>query len=42
MQIEVQSRWQLADTALDAWLFLVSLVALLATEWGLRKRWGLV
>jgi len=42
MQIEVQSRWQLADTALDAWLFLVCLVALLATEWGLRKRWGLV
>jgi len=42
MQIEVQSRWQFADTALDAWLFLLGLVALLGTEWGLRKKWGLV
>jgi hypothetical protein len=42
MQIEVQSRWQLADTALDAWLFLLVVTALLVTEWALRKKWGLV
>jgi uncharacterized membrane protein len=42
MQIEVQSKWQLADTALDAWLFLLLVVGLLGAEWGLRKHWGLV
>ena len=42
MLVEVQSRWQLADTALDAWLFLLCIVGLLAGEWILRKRWGLV
>jgi uncharacterized membrane protein len=41
-QVEVQSRWQLADTALDAWLLLLVVVGLLVIEWVLRKRWGLV
>ncbi len=39
---EVLTRWQLADTAWDAWLVLLLLAALLGTEWYLRKRWGLV
>jgi len=42
LRIEVQSRWQLADTALDAWLFLLVFLGLVTTEWALRKRWGLV
>ncbi|MFO0901437.1 MAG: glutamine amidotransferase [Pirellulales bacterium] len=41
-QIEVQTRWQLGDTAFDAWLLFVSFVALWSVEWYLRKRWGLV
>ena len=39
---EVQTRWQLGDTWIDAWLFLIFLIGLLATEWYLRKRWELV
>jgi uncharacterized membrane protein len=42
MEIEVQTRWQLADTDRDAWLLLACFVGLLAGEWVLRKRWGLV
>jgi hypothetical protein len=42
MQIEIQSRWQLADTAWDAWLYVLILVGLLTAEWSLRKTWGLV
>jgi hypothetical protein len=42
VEVEVESRWQLADTALDAWLCLFVLVALLGSEWALRKTWGLV
>lgn len=41
-EIEVQSKWQLGDTALDAWLFLIILVGVLTAEWALRKKWGLV
>ena len=41
-QINVQTKWQLADTSLDAWLFLTLLVAVLGGEWFLRKKWGLV
>jgi hypothetical protein len=41
-QIEVQSKWQLTDTALDAWLLLLCLVGLLTAEWALRKTWRLV
>ena len=37
-----QTRWKLASTAADAWLFLLALTALLTTEWWLRKKWGLV
>lgn len=41
-EIETQSRWQLGDTPADAWSYFLVLVALLCTEWFLRKRWGLV
>ena len=39
---ERQTRWKLASTATDAWIFFLALTALLTTEWWLRKRWGLV
>ena len=42
MDIEVQTKWQLADTGRDAWSLLLLLVALLTAEWFLRKKWGLV
>ena len=42
MEIEIQSKWQLADTSLDAWLFFVCFVGLLSVEWFLRKKWSLV
>ena len=41
-EVEVQTSWQLGDTAIDAWLFLLGLVSLLSAEWGLRKKWGVV
>ncbi len=41
-EIETQSKWQLGDTAWDAWSFYLLLVGLLGSEWYLRKRWGLV
>ena len=37
-----QTKWQLASTPTDAWLFFVVFVALLGTDWFLRKKWGLV
>lgn len=42
MEIEVQTKWQLADTARDAWAVFLLFIALLTTEWFLRKKWGLV
>ena len=42
MEIEVQTKWQLADTSRDAWAVLLVFVALLTAEWFLRKKWGLV
>jgi uncharacterized membrane protein len=42
LEIEVLTKWQLADTALDAWLFFMCLIGLLTSEWALRKKWGLV
>lgn len=42
LEIDVQAKWQLGDTALDAWLLLLLLVGLLTGEWFLRKKWGLV
>jgi len=42
MDIEIQTKWQLADTPRDAWTLLILLVALLTAEWALRKKWGLV
>jgi hypothetical protein len=42
VRVEILSRWQLGDTALDAWLFFLAVIALVSSEWILRKRWGLV
>jgi uncharacterized membrane protein len=42
MQIEIPQKWQLGDTWRDGLAFLAAFVAALATEWYLRKRWGLV
>ncbi len=42
LEIEVQTKWQLADTAQDAWTLLLTVVLLLTAEWFLRKKWGLV
>jgi uncharacterized membrane protein len=42
VEVEVQSRWQLGDTALDAWLLFLLVVVLISSEWILRKKWGLV
>lgn len=42
LQVEVQAKWRLGDTAFDAWLFVLAVITLLTTEWLLRKRWGLV
>jgi uncharacterized membrane protein len=39
---ERQTRWKLAATGPDAWLFFLVLTALLSVEWFLRKKWGLV
>ena len=39
---ERQTRWKLAATGPDAWLFFLALTALLSAEWFLRKKWGLV
>jgi uncharacterized membrane protein len=40
--IELQSKWQLGDTSLDAWLLFFAVLALVTSEWIARKRWGLV
>lgn len=37
-----QTRWKLGSTPRDAWLVLLTLAGLLASEWFFRKRWGLV
>jgi hypothetical protein len=42
MEIDIQSKWQLADTEKDAWLFFLCVVGLLSGEWFLRKKWRLV
>jgi len=42
LQLEVQTRWQLADGPIDAWLTLLLFATFLGTEWYLRKKWGLV
>jgi uncharacterized membrane protein len=41
-RVEFQSKWQLADTGIDAWLFFCLVVGLLTTEWFLRKKWQMV
>lgn len=41
-EVEVQSKWQLGDRTLDAWLCFLLLTGLLTADWLLRKRWGLV
>jgi uncharacterized membrane protein len=39
---ERQTRWKLAGSSGDAWIFFMLLTAVLSAEWFLRKRWGLV
>ncbi len=40
--VDVQTKWQLGDTASDSWLFFLLFVSTLTVEWFLRKKWGLV
>ena len=40
--VRIQSKWQLGDTATDAWIYFLLVVGLLTAEWVLRKKWGLV
>jgi hypothetical protein len=42
MHVEIESRWQLGDTNLDAATFFLFALCLMSGEWFLRKRWGLV
>jgi len=42
LEIEVQTKWQLADKEANAWPFFLCLITLLTVEWVLRKRWALV
>ena len=41
-RVEFQSKWQLTDTPVDAWLFFLTVVALLSIDWYLRKKWLMV
>ena len=41
-KIEVPVTWRLGQTFNDAAIFLCVFVFMLAIEWGLRKKWGLV
>ena len=41
-KIEIPTSWRLGEKMLDGSLFLGGFVLLLAVEWGLRKKWGLV
>jgi hypothetical protein len=42
MEFEVPIKWQIGDTAPDAWTFFLLLVGLFSVEWALRKKWGLI
>ena len=42
LEIDVEAKWQLGDTAVDSWMLLLLLVGFLTGEWFLRKKWGLV
>lgn len=39
--VERETRWRLAGTASDAWIFFLGMVGLFTAEWALRKKWGL-
>lgn len=41
-KIEIPTKWRLGETFPDALGFLLAFVGLLAAEWLLRKKWGLV
>ena len=41
-KIEIPTSWRLGEKMSDAVPFLGVFVLLLAVEWGLRKKWGLV
>jgi hypothetical protein len=40
--VSIQSKWRLGDRLWEAWAMFLALVALLGTEWFLRRHWGLV
>ena len=42
LDVQVQWKWRLGDKPLDAWAFFLIAVAVMSTEWFLRKLWGLV
>ena len=42
LQVEIQTRRQIADGVWDAWSFFLIVVTSLGCEWYLRKKWGLV
>jgi hypothetical protein len=41
-KIQIPTKWKFGETFWGSMGFLVVFVALLATEWVLRKKWGLV
>ncbi|MCA9189288.1 MAG: hypothetical protein KDA99_26875, partial [Planctomycetales bacterium] len=41
-EVTRQTKWQLATTPLDTWLYFLTLIALISSEWFLRKKWGMV
>ena len=41
-KIEIPTKWRIGETMADATAFLAVFVGLLAVEWFLRKKWGLV
>ena len=41
-KIEIPLKWRFGESLWSAFIFLCAFVALLAVEWLLRKKWGLV
>ncbi|MEM8678030.1 MAG: glutamine amidotransferase [Planctomycetota bacterium] len=39
---DIESKWQLTDTAGDAWTLFLMMVALLSVDWYFRKKWHMV
>lgn len=39
--VEHETRWRLASSPTDAWIFFLVMVSVFTGEWALRKKWGL-